>query len=470
MSARRSSLAVLSGVSGGNLLATHGLLNVRMLVPIAGASLWIFVSARPNLRRAGVCLAATAVGALALFLGSIGEEAPLTSLASGVPECAAEGVVLESRSGLGTFGEIQQLSCEGSSNAEGVIVFDSEHAFSGAPFVVQGRLVPLGTSDFDRARRSAGAQAFMTGHAHFAAPRDPWRRIALSLREGLTDATEVLPNREGALLAGLTIGDTSRMGPLDAEIYRDTGLSHLVAVSGSNIAIVVGSVLLLFGRARLWLRLFAAAVTLALYVTVVGPDASVLRAAVMGILALLALSVGRRHEVLSTLAYALAALLVLRPEMITSLGLQLSAAATAGLGLWSGRLSGWFGRLPSPVAFALAATLAAQIAVAPLLVHYFERVSVIGPISNLLALPAVAGATLLGLGAGALGTMWAPLGELMAHCAYPFVWWIVKVADLCARPSWSSADLDAKWAIPLGLMTLGAAAFATRRPRADLVT
>ena len=470
MLARRSSLAVLVGVSAGNLLASRGLLNLRMLIPLSGAAFWLICApARPDRRTAAICIGGLVLGALAV-MGSVPDRAPLAELAGEVPECTAQGVVLEARAGLGTFGEVHELVCEGSRKAErGVLVFESDQAFSGAPFVVQGRLVPLGSSEFDGARSDAGAAAFITGRAHFAPPKDPWRRLALSLRNGLTDASEVLPVREGALLSGLTIGDTSRMGPADEEIYRDTGLSHLVAVSGSNIAIVVGSVLVLLGRVRLWLRLLAGATTLVLYVTVVGPDASVLRAAAMGLLALLALAFGRRHEVLSTLAYAIAALLVVRPEMITSLGLQLSAAATAGLGLWSGSLSAWFGRLPRPVAFALAATLAAQVAVAPLLVHYFERVSLIGPISNLLALPAVGGATLLGLGSGVLGTLWTPLGELLALAAYPFVWWIVRVADLSAVPTWSSAELDARWAVPLGLLAL-AAALATRRPRSDLVT
>ena len=420
-------------------------------------------------RAAAIVLAALVAGAASVFLQGVGNGA-LEARASEAPECVAEGVVLESRPGLGTFGELEHLVCEGSAAPLGVIVFEADHSFPGSRFVLEGRLVPLGRTGFDEARSRAGAAAHMTGHAHFAAPKDLWRSTALDLREGLVDATSVLPNREGALLAGLTIGDTSKMGPVDEELYRDTGLSHLIAVSGSNIAIVIGSVLLVLGRVRLWVRLVAAAVVLALYVTVVGPDASVLRAAAMGIMTLAALGFGRRHEVLSTLAYALSALLILRPEMITSLGLQLSAAATAGLALWSGTISEWFQRLPSPVSFALAATLAAQLAVAPLLIHYFERMSVIGPVANLLAVPAVGAATLIGLGAGALGTLWAPLGELGAQLAFPFVWWIVKVADLSALPSWASVGLSAHWALPLGIATVLGAVLAARRARPDLVT
>ena len=469
LSARRISLLVLVGVVAGNLLTTNEVLNVRNLAPLTLAAAAGLMARVSSVRGAAICVAATVAGAAAMLMHAA-DDSPLAALATEVPECVAQGTVLESRPGLGTFGDIERLVCGAREGPTGVVVFESDHAFSGSPFVLEGQLVPLGTSDFERSRRRAGAAAHMTGHAHFAEPRDVWRSTALSLREGLSEAASVLPLREGALLTGLTIGDTSQMSPADEEIFRDTGLSHLVAVSGSNIAIVVGSVLLLFRSARLWIRLGTAAAALALYVTAVGPDASVLRAAVMGGLALAALAVGRRHEVLSTLAYALAALLVLRPEMITSLGLQLSAAATAGLALWSGRLTSLFSGLPKAVGFALAATLAAQFAVAPLLIHHFERVSVVGPLSNLLALPAVAAATITGLGAGVLGTLYAPLGELGARVAFPFVWWIVRVADVTALPEWSSLMVPSVAAIPLALIIVLVATLALRRSSPDLVT
>lgn len=190
----------------------------------------------------------------------------------------------------------------------------------------------------------------------------------------------------------------------------------------------------------------------------------------MGLLALAALAAGRRHEVISTLAYALSALLVVRPDMLTSLGLQLSAAATAGLALWSGRLGGLFKRLPTPVAFALAATLAAQLAVAPLLVHHFERLSLVGPLSNLLAIPAVGAATLLGLLGGLLAALWEPAGELAIYLAYPFVWWIVRIADLTSGPAWASVELPSQVAVPLALITVAVAIVNLRRSQPDLVT
>ena len=446
---------ILAGVAAGNTLASSGALTVRFLIPVMGAGLWALVAARDKrVKTAGICAAAFALGAGSLLLRT-GDEAPLKVLARDVPRCTATGHVLESRGGLGTFARVDSLVCEGTQqhHAPGVVVFDGEDAFPGSAFIVTGQLVPLGTSGFDRARSAAGADASINGHARFAPPQDLWRGLAYRLRTRLTDAASYLPLRESALLTGLTIGDTGRMSGADKDIYRDTGLAHLVAVSGSNIAIVVGSVLLALARRSLWLRLGCAATVLVMYVTIVGPDASVLRAGVMGALALLALSVGRRHEVLSTLAYALAILLIVRPEMMGSLGLQLSAAATAGLALWSGRLAAFLGRLPRAIGFTLAATLSAQFAVAPLLVHHFERISLIAPLANLLALPAVAAATLLGLGGGLVAAVSPAAGRLVVHAAYPFVWWIVEVAGATARPSWASVDVSAGAAPPLALVT-----------------
>ena len=470
MRARPLSALLLLGVAAGNLAMSHSLVAPRALVPLGAAATWAVVGVKDlRVRMAGACITSFVVGALAVpSQGSVSR--PLEVLAREVPLCSARGIVLETRGGLGTFGRVDELLCSGLPQPGGVIVFEGDRGFSGSLFILDGQLVPLGNSGFDRARAEAGASASMSGHARFAAPEDPWRAAAYGLRGDLLDAAAVLPPREGALLAGLTIGDTSRIASADEQTYRDTGLSHLVAVSGSNIAIVVGTVMVLMSRMRLWARLLGGLTALALYVTIVGPDASVLRAATMGVFALAALAFGRRHEVLSTLSYALCLLLLVRPEMLTSLGLQLSAAATAGLALWSGRLASFFKRAPRSVGFVLAATLSAQFAVAPLLIHHFERLSLVGPLSNLLAVPAVGAATLLGLGAGFVAALWMPAGELMMRLTYPFVWWIVRVADLTSIPDWSVVDVSAAWAVPVGVASMASALFVLRRSRTDLVT
>jgi competence protein ComEC len=144
---------------------------------------------------------------------------------------------------------------------------------------------------------------------------------------------------------------------------------------------------------------------------------------------------------LNALGLALIALIGLRPGLLYSVGLHLSAAASAGLVLWARPLAARLTvALPGPVALALGATLAAQLAVAPIIMVVFGELSLVAPISNLLAVAAVAPATLIGLGAGVVGTVAVGPARLLARCAEPFAAWILGVADVFDRPSWASVD------------------------------
>jgi competence protein ComEC len=230
-----------------------------------------------------------------------------------------------------------------------------------------------------------------------------------------------------------------------------------VAVSGSNVAIVVGAAALMVSSLALWIRLVACGLALGLFVLVVGPEPSVLRAAVMGAVGLLALALGRRTEPLHAFGLALVVLLALRPGLVWSVGLHLSAAATAGIILFSGRLtramSGW----PRFVSLPLAVTLAAQFAVAPVLVGTFGELSLVAPLANLLAVPAVAPATVLGLASAVAGTLVPPLGWLCARIAEPFVTWVLAVGRTTGGWSWASIDVPEPWAWPLWALVIAAA-------------
>jgi competence protein ComEC len=127
-----------------------------------------------------------------------------------------------------------------------------------------------------------------------------------------------------------------------------------------------------------------------------------------------------------------------RPGLAASVGLHLSAAATAGIVLWARPLAQRLRALPRPVALGLGATLAAQVAVAPLLVGTFGELSVAGPVTNLLALPAVPVATVAGLTAAVAGALYEPLGALVARGAEPFVGWILWVGSSFGRADWAA--------------------------------
>ncbi|MGH3646696.1 MAG: ComEC/Rec2 family competence protein, partial [Micromonosporaceae bacterium] len=159
------------------------------------------------------------------------------------------------------------------------------------------------------------------------------QRAAGSLRAGLQRAAAPLPDEPGGLLPGLAVGDISRMDPAVEEDFRATGMTHLTAVSGSNVAIVVGLVLLLTA----WCRAgpvtagVVSLVALVGFVILVRPSPSVLRAAAMGALALVALASGRPRAALPGLAATVYALVLIDPELAGDLGFTLSVLATAGL-------------------------------------------------------------------------------------------------------------------------------------------
>jgi competence protein ComEC len=228
------------------------------------------------------------------------------------------------------------------------------------------------------------------------------------------------------------------------ESFRRAGLSHLVAVSGSNLAILLGALALVFRKLDHKLRVAAAGAAIALFVLIVGPQPSVLRAAAMGTVAVAAMGWGRRTEPLLALGFGVLAVVLWRPALVFSVGLQLSAAATGGIVLWTKPLAERMPWLPVPIRVALAATLAAQVAVAPLLVATFGQLSLVAPLANLLAFPAVAPATILGLAGGALAAVHPGLGIAVGHLASLSAGWILFVAGRLGPLTWASIDLP-RW-------------------------
>ncbi len=261
---------------------------------------------------------------------------------------------------------------------------------------VRGRLSPAGPGADVAATLDARGPPRVTGQA--AAPA----RVAEHLRVGLRRASSGLPSDARGLLPGLVVGDTSEQSPELMAAFQATSLTHLSAVSGTNVTIVC---VLALGVAR-WLgfgrrtRLVLAALVLAGFVVLARPEPSVLRAAVMGALGLLALGTSRRRAGVPAVSAAVLVLLVVDPWLARSYGFALSVLATLGLLLWAApladRMSRW---MPRPLALALAVPTAAQAACGPVVVLLSGQVSLVSVPANLVVEPLVAPATVLGLGA-----------------------------------------------------------------------
>ena len=246
--------------------------------------------------------------------------------------------------------------------------------------------------------------------------------------------------REAGLLMGLALGDTSELDPVDEEHFRATGLGHLLAVSGENVAMVLAPLL---GLALL-LRLSAVGRFLLggggvlFFVVLTGGEPSVLRAGVMAGLALAGALLGRPRSTGSLLAAAVLVLLVVDPMLVYSLGFQLSVAATAGIVALSAQLATRLAFLPRALAIAAATTVSAQLAVSPLLLNEFHQVPWVTLPANVLAFPAVAPALLLGLAAATVGLAFAPAAALVALLAVLPIRYLEALADRLASAPFPS--------------------------------
>lgn len=263
-----------------------------------------------------------------------------------------------------------------------------------------------------------------------------WQRVAETLRSGLREASGVLDPDSAGLVPALVVGDTDDLTPQVVDAFEAAGLAHLLAVSGTNLAVVCVAVLLLLRTMRAGPRTAAAGAMVALvgFVVLAGPEPSVLRAGVMGAVGLLALAVGRERAALPALGVAVIVLVLWDPAMAVSIGFALSVLATAALVLiaprWSDRLAGR--GVPRGLAEAVAVPAAAHMATAPVVAGFAGEVSVVAVLANLLAAPVVAPATVFGVLAAVVGPLAPWLAELLVRLAGPEVDWLIVVAEHAA--------------------------------------
>jgi competence protein ComEC len=310
---------------------------------------------------------------------------------------------------------------------EPVLVFGSR-AWSatplGAAVEASGRLSPSDGGDV------AAILSTREGPDIRAGP-DPWWRTSGRMRQALRDSAARLPADRRVLVPALVDGDDTGLDPALVDDFRTTGLTHLLAVSGTNLTLVVGFLLVVARWLRVrgrWLHLVGAA-GIAGFVLLARAEPSVVRAAAMGTVALVGLSSNGSDRGTRALGVATVVLLLVDPGLASSVGFALSVLATAGILLlapaWRDALGRW---LPRWLAEAIAVPAAAQLACTPLIAAISGHVSLVAVAANLLAAPAVGPATVLGLVGGALTLVWAPSGRLVATLAGWCVGWIVAVA------------------------------------------
>ncbi|QZA09212.1 ComEC/Rec2 family competence protein [Mycolicibacter heraklionensis] len=270
-------------------------------------------------------------------------------------------------------------------------------------------------------------------------------------------AARALPDEQARMLPALVLGDTSAITAATGRDFRAAGLTHLMAVSGANVTIVCGAVL--FSARLVGPRAAAvlAGIALVAFVIVVQPTASVLRAAVMGAIALLGVLSARSRQAVPSLAASVLVLLALAPHLAVDVGFALSVVATAALVLiapvWTSRLvaHGW----PRPLAAAVCVAWAANLVTAPLIAGISGRLSLVSTVANLAVAALVAPITVLGSAAAVLCGWWPAGASLLIRFTGPELWWVCRVAR------WSGGVPAATVPVPqgvVGVVGVGAAA------------
>lgn len=270
------------------------------------------------------------------------------------------------------------------------------------------------------------------------------------VRDTFLDAVlqHVGPASQG-LIPGMVLGDTRLQTAVEEQTYIDTGLSHLSAVSGSNVSIVTSSVMVLLALLTIGprIQLLGAATALVVFVTLVGTEPSVLRAAVTGMVGLLAVINSRRMEPMHGLCLAVIGLLLWDSDLAVQYGFILSVAATAGIIMLFPLLyralapTGW----PDILIRALAVAIAADVVTMPIIAVMAGRISLVAVLANVVAAPAVVPVTVVGLIAVILSLLPGGLEIIAMKIVEPFTWWIHQVARFCQDLPISTVETGSGW-------------------------
>lgn len=235
---------------------------------------------------------------------------------------------------------------------------------------------------------------------------------------------------EGAILSAMVIGGRSIDIPFPIrEQFRKTGLSHALAASGAQVSLLVGVVLALTQRCSTSLRLTCGFAILLTYLSLTGLEPAVLRAGIMGGVALLALATDRRVKPLHSMLLTATVLLLFNPLWIFDLGFQLSFLATLGLLVTVPILSRWLDWLPSGITPLLAVPIAAYLWTLPLQLSVFGIVSPYSIAINILSSPLIAVISIGGMISAATALVFSPLGGAMAAWLYLPVHLFLRLAE-----------------------------------------
>ncbi len=278
----------------------------------------------------------------------------------------------------------------------------------------------------------------------FGGQKDPLTAFMYQMKASLLKRVYALfPEPEASLLAGILLGQDNNIPAELQQAFKNTGTAHIIAISGFNIAIIAAIFVTLFsrffGRRN---GAILAILGISFYTLLVGAGPSVVRAAIMGTLSIIAAQFGRRNTALNTLAFVSVVMAIINPFVLWDVGFQLSFMATLGLVLYAQPMQDATAafiarRFPSapvekivgPLSDFFLLTLAAQVTTLPITAYHFQRISLVSLVANPFILPAQPPLMVLGGLAIVLSRLYFQLGQAVAWAAWPFAAYTIRMVE-----------------------------------------
>lgn len=256
----------------------------------------------------------------------------------------------------------------------------------------------------------------------------------------------LLPEPQASLLNGILFGTKASMPKAFYNALVVTGTLHIIALSGVNIAIMITLLGRLTERLGRKISLFATICLIAFFVWLTGASPSVVRAALMGSMSLLAVYFGRQNWGLLSLFLTAGIMLLVDFSLINNLSFQLSFFATLGIILAGGRVkrqkgNGFLGQIKYWFIQNLRLTFSAQLFTVPIIIYHFHRISLVAPLTNILIEWVIQPIMVLGLITVVMGYIWLPLGFIFAWGAWVPLTYLITVIELLAKIPGASIKL-----------------------------
>ncbi|SMC93586.1 DNA internalization-related competence protein ComEC/Rec2 [Sporomusa malonica] len=268
-----------------------------------------------------------------------------------------------------------------------------------------------------------------------------WRVALAGWQDGIVKALQkVMPVNDAAILTAVLFGGYEGINKNVIDDFATTGLIHILSVSGAHIALVAGLIRWFGSRLRLGslATISIAALTIILYAVMSGLTPPVIRSAIMGLISLMAVILGRENYAPAALAITALGMLVYQPLLLYDISFQLSFGATAGLVFLYQRTVDYLARFPAWIAGPLAVTLSAQLGVLPLIAWYFNNFPVISFAANIIILPVVELVIILGLAGVIIYTIVPAVGNIIFVISSLLIGLVMMLTALLASVPYSS--------------------------------